>query len=161
MEKKDFLKELELMAMISRIKRLCDDLQYSIKDFYKILQVDIEPNWSIMFLLLKKYGTLTITEISEYLRQSHPAVIKVIHKMKTAGYVNSVTDEKDSRKQILSLSDKALKAIPEFEKYWDACVETMKQLTEDCPHFLDDLDKIEQKVQQSSYKERTLKNLPL
>ncbi|MCJ0743428.1 MarR family winged helix-turn-helix transcriptional regulator [Pedobacter montanisoli] len=161
MKKKDFLKELELMALISRIKRLCDDLQYSTKDFYKSLQVDIEPNWSIIFLLFKKYGTLTITDISEYLRQSHPAVIKVINKMKTAGYINSVTDEKDSRKQILSLSDKALKAFPEFEQYWNACVATMKEITNDCPNFLEDLGKIEQKVQGSSYKERTLRNLQL
>lgn len=161
MDNKDFLKELELMALISRIKRLGDDLQYSTKDFYKILQVDIEPNWSIIFLLLKKYDTLTITEISEYLRQSHPAVIKVIHKMKASGYINSVTDEKDSRKQILSLSDKAIKAFPEFENYWNACEETMKEITADCPHFLQDLGKIEQKVQESSYKERTLKNLQL
>lgn len=120
---------------------------------------DIEPNWHLVFLLLKEYQSLTITDLSERLQLSHPAVVKIIRNMKQKGYIDTETDKIDSRKQILTLSDKAQKALPKFEKYWEACVQTMNELVEDNPDFLKNLEKIENKVKESSYKERTLRNL--
>ena len=159
MNKKDFLVEIDFAGLSSRIKRLSDTILYSTKDFYKAVDTDIEPNWHLVFLLLNKYSSLTLTKISEHLQLSHPAVVKIVKNMKRSGYVLTEADNSDSRKQLVTLSDKALIALPQLEKYWDACIKTMKELVEDTPSFLDSLSKIEAKVQQSSYKERTLKNL--
>lgn len=159
MKEKDFLKEIQLAGLTSRLKRLTDNILYSTKDFYKSVDTDIEPNWHLVFLLLKENDALTVTDISERLLLSHPAVVKIIKNMKTAGYVNTVLHPLDSRKQILKLSHKAEQSLPEFEKYWAACILTMEQLLEDNSIFMDSLEKIEQKIEESSYKERTLKNL--
>lgn len=159
MNEQDFLLEIELAGLTSRLKRLSDTILYSTKDFYKSVKTDIEPNWHLVFLLLQKKETLTITDLSERLQLSHPAVVKIIRNMKGKGYVETETDPFDSRKQILSLSEKAHRLLPQFEKYWEACVRTMKELIEDNSEFLISLNKIEEKVNQSSYKERTLNNL--
>lgn len=159
MKEKDFLKEIQLAGLTSRLKRLTDNILYSTKDFYKSVDTDIEPNWHLVFLLLKENDSLTVTDISERLQLSHPAVVKIIKNMKASGYVDTIPHNLDSRKQILELSDKAKQSLPEFEKYWNACILTMKELLEGNSNFMNSLEKIEKKIEESSYKERTLKNL--
>ncbi|WP_240643102.1 MarR family winged helix-turn-helix transcriptional regulator [Sinomicrobium pectinilyticum] len=155
----DFLIEIEYAGLHSRIKRLSDALLYSTRDFYKSEGLDIEPNWNLVFLLLQKQGTMTITEISEKLQFSHPAVVKIINKMKKKGYIDTQTDEEDSRKQLLSLSQKALDKLPVFEMYWEAGIKTTKDLLDDSPDFVEQLKNIEEKLNRENYKERTLRNL--
>ncbi|RXM39115.1 MarR family transcriptional regulator [Chryseobacterium sp. CH21] len=155
----DFLSQIDLAGLTSRLKRLSDTILYSTKDFYKSVGADIEPNWHLMFLLLKNNPDFTITEISEKLKMSHPAVIKIIQKMKERGYLITITDKIDSRKQIVKLTEKSFESLPQFEKFWSACTMTMQELVADTPDFLRNLDSIEEKVRESSYKERTLKNL--
>lgn len=159
MKEQHFLLDIELAGLTSRIKRLSDNILYSTKEFYKEVKTDIEPNWHLIFLLLKEYKVLNITEVAEKLQLSHPAVIKIITKMKEKEYVLTETDPVDSRKQIIRLSDKAHRSIPQFEKYWNACIQTMNQLVEDNPDFLKALEMVEKKVKEESYKDRTLKNL--
>jgi len=60
----DFLKELGHLGLIARLKRLSDSMLYSIRDLYKIKSVDIEPNWHLVFLTLKKHKMRTMTEIA-------------------------------------------------------------------------------------------------
>lgn len=159
MREQDFLSEIELAGLTSRLKRLSDNILYSTKEFYKEVGTDIEPNWHLIFLLLKQQELLYLTEIAEKLQLSHPAVIKIIKKMREKGYIVTQTDTTDTRKQLISLSEKAHLSIPKFEQYWDACVQTINELIEDNHDFLNALGKIEQKVKEKSYKERTLKNL--
>ena len=61
MIKNDFLSEIRYAGLTSRLKRLSDLLLYSTKNFYKSVEIDIEPNWHLVFLLLK---ALNITDIS-------------------------------------------------------------------------------------------------
>ena len=159
MGEQDFLTEIGPAGLHSRIKRLSDNLLYSTRDFYKAVGADIEPNWHLVFLLLQKHQTLTITEIAERLQLSHPAVVKIIRNMRQKGYVQAETDLTDSRKQSLTLTEKAKSTFEEFEKYWDAGVLTTLQMLEDNPSFLEALTKLEKQISRKSYKDRTLENL--
>lgn len=155
----DFLTEIKFAGITSRLKRLSDDILYSTREYYKTVGLDIEPNWHLIFLLLEKSGSLTITEISKELRMSHPACVKIINKMKKKNYVTTKTDDKDLRRQLLTLSDKSKEQLPTFHKHWDACIKTMKELLEQSTNFDDDLRQIEIRIGEKSYKERTLNNL--
>ncbi|CAM4396183.1 MarR family winged helix-turn-helix transcriptional regulator [Zobellia nedashkovskayae] len=157
----DFLTEIEFAGLNSRIKRLSDEILYSTRDYYKTMGLDIEPNWHLIFLLLEKYESMTITDISQELRMSHPACVKIINKMKKKGYVNSRTDDNDLRKQLLELSEKSLKQLPVFREHWNAGAKTTKDLMENSPHFIEELKEIELRISEKSYKERTLKHLNL
>lgn len=123
---KDFLKELEFVGFTARIKRISDHLMYDARKVYENLDIGIEPNWHLIFLLLKQEEQLTVTEIAQHLNFSHPAVIKIIKKMKEKGYIESITDRKDSRRQLLQLSGKSKKELPLFEKEWEL-IETIIQ----------------------------------
>ncbi|MFB6456167.1 MarR family winged helix-turn-helix transcriptional regulator [Chitinophaga sp. Hz27] len=159
MEDNDFLRALSYAGISSRIKRLSDALLYGTKEFYKTIGTDIEPNWYLVFRLLKKHKQLSIKEVAARMQFSHPASIKIIRNMQQKGYLEVVTDTVDSRKQLISLSAKAKKAMPRLEKYWDAGLATMKELLEDNEAFSSLLAKFEDKVQENGFKERALRHL--
>lgn len=155
----DFLKELEHLGLIARLKRLSDSMLYSIRDLYKIKSIDIEPNWHLVFLVLKKHKTRTMTEIAESFKFSQPAVVKIINKMKKKGYIDIITDTNDNRKRQLQLSRKAINELPMFEKIWSAGQESIKEMLEENDAFLDQLEKFEQHLENKSFKERILDHL--
>ena len=107
----DFLIEMDYAGLTARLKRLSDAFVYSTKEFYKSIDLDIEPNWHMIFLILQKNERMTVMEIAEALRLSHPAIVKLINKMKKHGYIKSEIDASDARKYQLRLSEKALEKL--------------------------------------------------
>jgi DNA-binding MarR family transcriptional regulator len=157
--REDFLKELDHLGLIARLKRLSDTMLYSIRDIYKLKSIDIEPNWHLVFLVLKKHKKRTMTEIAGSFQLSQPAVVKIINKMKKKGYINFVTDTKDNRKRQLQLSQKAIKKLPVFEKIWNAGQESIKKMLDKNGDFLHLLEKLEQQLEQKNFKDRVLNHL--
>ena len=157
--KNDFLKELGYLGLIARLKRLSDSILYSIRDLYKLENIDIEPNWHLVFLILKKHKTRTMSEIAESFHLSQPAIVKIINKMKKKGYIDIVKDTYDNRKRKLQLSQKAISELPRFEKIWHAGQESIKEILEVNQAFLDLLENFEQQIEQKGFKERVLKHL--
>ena len=157
--KNDFLKELGYLGLIARLKRLSDSILYSIRDLYKSEDIDIEPNWHLVFLILKKHKTRTITEIAEAFQLSQPAVVKIINKMKKKGYIDIINDANDNRKRHLKLSQKAISQLPFFEKIWNGGQESIKEMLQENEAFLELLEKLEQQLENKSFKERVLNHL--
>ncbi len=144
--------------MIARLKRLSDSMLYSIREVYKSEGLDIEPNWHLVFLFLKKYETRTMTEMAEAFQLSQPAIVKMINKMKERGYVDVVSDTADNRKRQLRLSKKSKKALPGFEKIWFGGQESIRKMLQKNEVFLDSLEMLEQDIRQQSFRERILQH---
>lgn len=159
MVQSDFLKELGYLGLIARLKRLSDSMLYSIRDLYKLKGIDIEPNWHLVFLILKKHKRRTMTEIADAFNLSQPAIVKVIDKMKKKGYIDVIIDSNDNRKRQLQLSQKAIKDLPMFENIWAAGQESIKEMLEKDEMFLDLLEKIERHLENNNFKERVLNHL--
>lgn len=155
----DFLIELEIEGLSSRIKRLSDALLYSTRDLYKSEGLDIEPNWNLIFRLFQHQNEITITEISERLQFSHPAVVKIVNKMKEKGYVVTSSDSLDKRKQNIMLTTKAKETLKIIEPYWNIGTQVIQDLIENSPNFLKEITEIENKIKEKSYKERALEKL--
>ncbi|MCZ6899724.1 MAG: MarR family transcriptional regulator [Bacteroidetes bacterium] len=155
----DFLKELGYLGLIARFKRLSDSMLYSIRDLYKLEDIDIEPNWHLVFLILKKYKTRTITEIAKSFHISQPAIVKIINKMEKKGYIDIIKDTHDNRKRQLQLSQKAISQLPKFEKIWQAGRQSIKEMLEGNQTFLDLLENFEQQIEDKSFKERVSDHL--
>lgn len=148
----DFLLELGHIGFTARIKRISDLLIYSAREHYKSINIGIEPNWHLIFLLLKKEDQLTVTEIAHRLQFSHPAVIKIVKKMKESGYLESITDTQDSRKRFIRLSKYAIQKLPVFETEWENIQIVIKELVDD--DFLMRVNLLEQKLNDKSFIER-------
>lgn len=150
--KKDFLAELNHIGFTARIKRLSDSLLYSSIKHYKNIELDVEPNWHLILLLLKKEHQLTVTDFAHHLQFSHPAIVKIVKKMKERGYLRSATNTNDTRKQFLQLSDKAIKELPKFEIEWNRIQTIVKEFVDD--DFLQKLGQVEQKLNDMNFSER-------
>ncbi len=153
--KDDFLEELGFLAISSRLKRVSDRMIHSGREMYKQLQLDIEPNWYMILLLLKKSGPMAVTEVAKRLGLSHPSVIAIINKMKAAGYLIGTSNEKDRRSQLLELTGKASKELPRLEAIWQAGTRSNQKLCEGL-EVLDMLEKLESRLAEQDFKTRTL-----
>lgn len=120
MEENDFVKELGFLSFPMRLKRISDAMLHQGRRLYKELDEDIEPNWFLIFKLLKNQDGKTVTEIAHMIKLSHPSVITITNKMIKTGYLVSKKDKKDFRKRTLHLSAKSINKLPKFEKIWEA-----------------------------------------
>ena len=154
----DFLKELGLNAVVTRLKRVSDLMLHDGRRMYKELGSDIEPNWFVIFKLLKKHESLAVTEIADKIGLSHPSVISIVNKMIKAGYLTETKSETDNRKRLLSLTPKAISKLPEFEEVWDAGTAGFKKMMNDTD-VLAFLDLIEERISEKGFRRRTLEEL--
>ncbi|WP_347220065.1 MarR family transcriptional regulator [Chryseobacterium sp.] len=160
----DFIKELGYKALDSRLKRISDRMSHDVRKFYKEFGIDVEPNWYLVFMLLQKRGEVSITDIAEPLGYSHPSVVVIVRKMTEKGYLTIQKDNEDKRKQMISLSTKAIEMLPQLEQVWDSCEKAiLKLLTEDLSVF-SYLDAIDQELHNESFhnrfKKEYLKSIP-
>lgn len=156
----DYLKSLEYKGLTSRIKRLSDALIANGRKLYKHIDIGIEPNWFLVFRIIMKNGQTTISEISSTLKFAHPSVISIVKKMDKAGYLDIVTDTIDKRKQIIKLSTKAKKQLPEMEKVWQACTNGVQSIFSD-DNFLKEFSKLEAALEKEDFFVRAMKELEL
>ncbi|HUF02843.1 MAG TPA: bifunctional helix-turn-helix transcriptional regulator/GNAT family N-acetyltransferase [Aridibacter sp.] len=155
---KDFLTELGFLGFVTRLKRISDGMLHDGRGLYKELGMDIEPNWYVVFKLLETRGEMTVTEIADEIGFAHPSVISIINRMEKAGYIGSRPCSDDSRRRLISLSEKAREGMPAFERVWRAGVAGTKNLLRDV-QALEFLDLLESRIKEKGFKRRTLEAL--
>ena len=158
MENNDFLKELGYLGFTVRLKRLSDAMMHEGRRMYSELDIDIEPNWFVIFKLLKSRGQMSVMDISESIMLAHPSVIAITNKMIDKGYLNSEKDKHDSRKRVLDLSARAIKMLPEYEKIWKAGEDGIEKALSGLD-ALDLITTLENKYYNKGFAERTIKQL--
>ncbi|UII30000.1 MarR family transcriptional regulator [Fulvivirga ulvae] len=155
---KDFIKELGYLSLASRLKRISDGMIHSGRQMYKSLNIDIEPNWYLVFKLLEKYESLSVTDIADKLQFSHPSVITIINKMTQAGYLQSEPCPTDGRRQWIAMTQKAKTLLPEYQMLWTAGTKGIENMLKGT-NFLALLDHLEAELSRQSFMERTLNEL--
>ncbi|MCL6265516.1 bifunctional helix-turn-helix transcriptional regulator/GNAT family N-acetyltransferase [Flagellimonas myxillae] len=148
----DFLQTLGHLGFTARIKRLNESIVSSTLSHYANISMNIEPNWHVIFLLLKEKESLTVTEIAQILGFSHPAMIKITRKMQDRGYLDMVKHPLDGRKTLIQLSADGKEALPRYEKEWYRIKEVLQEFVDD--DFLGKLNDLEDKLHKKSFHER-------
>jgi DNA-binding MarR family transcriptional regulator len=154
----DFVKELGYLGFTMRLKRISDAMMHEGRRLYSDLDFDIEPNWYVIFKLLKSRGPMCVTDIADSIRMAHPSVITITNKMLNAGYLISERDPSDSRKRVLDLSARSVKQLPEYEKIWDAGEKGVEQALGEL-NALEFISTLEDLFFNKGFKERTLEQL--
>lgn len=154
----DFLIEMGYPGLTARLKRLNDQFVYQTKAFYKDKGIEIDPNWHVIFLLLIKHKTMTVTEIADAVHLTHPAIVKLVNKMKKKGYVVSRRDRDDHRKFQLQLSEKAEAELPELRAYWDAGIQAVEEMMNHSKELLRRLEIVENNMREQDFTERMHEN---
>lgn len=154
---KDFLKDLGYLGVAARIKRLSESLFYSIKDFYKHANIDIEPSWHLVLLILKDNREVSMLELAKTLNLSKPAITKMIKKMEQLDYVNIAPHALDNRKKMVRLSEKAKEKLPELQEIWNAGSLAVATLLDGNSQFMSSLEKLENASNMQSFGDRAIK----
>lgn len=150
----DLISTLGYKALDSRLKRISDRMSHDVRRFYKELGMDIEPNWYLIFMLLQKGEEIPISAIAEPLGYTHPSVAIIVKKMADKGYLHVKKDSEDKRKQMVSLSDKAMKMLPQLEQIWHSCERAILKMLADDLAILTHLDNIDLELKNNSFHDR-------
>ncbi|MBC2838615.1 MarR family winged helix-turn-helix transcriptional regulator [Robiginitalea sp. SC105] len=151
---KDFIKALGYRALDNRLKRLSDKMMHDTRKFFKLIDMDVEPNWHLVFKLLKENETLTMVEMADQLGYTHPSMVVLLKKMTAKGYLTSETDPDDKRKQNVRLTQKSLDLMPQLEQIWDSCEHALYELLQEDLAILANLDHIEASLKAKPLNER-------
>src|SRR4051794_41933586 len=95
----DFIKELGALTLDHRFKRLMQRLLDEAEAIYRALELPVRPRWASTLLLLHRHAPLSVTEIAERLRLSHPAVIQLLRELDEAGIAAGGPAEGDGRRR--------------------------------------------------------------
>lgn len=150
----DFIKELGYKAFDSRLKRISDRMSHDVRKLYKEIDIDIEPNWYLVFMLLQNKEEVSIADIAESLGYSHPSVVVIVKKMADKNYLLIRKDSIDKRKQLVSLSSKAKKILPQLELIWQSCESAILKLLSDDLSIFSYLDDIDAELKSNSFYNR-------
>src|SRR5438876_3683065 len=124
----NLIKQLGELAFGTRLKLLTERILQDGAKVYRAQNIDFEPRWFTVFYLLQKQSPLGITEISQMLGISQPAVSQVAEAMINAGLVKIIKEKKDTRKKLLALSAKGKSLLPILQPVWQSFEEATKEL---------------------------------
>ena len=111
----DFIKELGYLAIATRMKRMTEQFMRGAIETYQSFDIDFEPRWFALFYLLHSRGSpLSISEIAQSLKMSHPAVIQISQMLVKKELIESRQDDEDRRVRRLKLTDKGKERLKEI-----------------------------------------------
>ena len=150
----DFIKDLGYKALDSRFKRISDRIAHDVRKLYKELHIDIEPNWYLVFMLLQQKGEISMVTIADSLGYAHPSVVALVKKMAEKDYLLIKKDQVDKRKQMISLSPKAVEMLPQLEQIWHSCESAILEVLSADLAILQYLDGIDAALKNTSFNQR-------
>ncbi len=116
---RDTIKELGALAFASRLKRLSDRLARDISRIYEEHQVQFESRWFPVAFLLTQKSPLSVTEIADALKFTHPAVNQIAGQMERNALLESNRDSNDDRRRLLSLTKKGKQTVRQLQPVWE------------------------------------------
>lgn len=156
----DLFEELGVLAVGSRLKRLLERMNSDISRFYRLLGVEFEARWFPVLYLLGMQTPLTITEIADSLKLTHPAINKLVSQMRRAGLVTTFTDCQDRRKCLVELTAKGHSTRTLLEPVWEKMRATLSKLHKEVENsFLTALVRLEDRLERESLFRRLTVNI--
>jgi DNA-binding MarR family transcriptional regulator/N-acetylglutamate synthase-like GNAT family acetyltransferase len=125
----DFLKELGYLAIASRMKGLTERLLRGGSEAYRYLGLDFEPRlFTLFYLVSTEASPLSIQEIADALKVSHPAVIQTAQMLVKRGLVHSFQDEVDRRKRRLAVTPKGKELAAKLTPVWNCFLAAVSEI---------------------------------
>ncbi len=154
----DFLRDLGLLALGSRLRRLSDRLIASGSEIYRSQRLDLDPGWFPLFRLLADRGPQQVGEAARTLGLTQPAVSQTARAMEVRGLLQVRRDPTDARRRILDLSRSARGMVPSLRELWLDIEAAITEVVESTGvDLLATLDGIETSLQKADLAERTLR----
>ncbi len=155
----DLVHELGYIALATRLKRISDKLTYSTRLMYKKLDIDIEPNWYLVLILIKETPNISVMEVAKNLGFTHQSVITMANKMRDNGYLKISKDINDKRRTIFNLTIKSIEKLPQIEEVWKTGKKVIYELLNGDTAITKHLEILESNLDETSFGERIINKL--
>ncbi len=151
----DFVRELGLLALGSRLRRLSDRFMTAVQEIYRVEQVDFEPRWFPCLRLLADEGPKTVGEAAHALGVSHASVSQCAKAMQKRGLLVFGRDARDDRRRVLSLSDDGRNLVDRLCPLWEDLQDAVREIAnEGGVDILTALDGVEHALDHKGLEER-------
>jgi DNA-binding MarR family transcriptional regulator len=110
----DLISELAELALATRLKRLSDRLAQDVNRVYKEHNFNFESKWYLVLELLNRRSMLSIVDVAEELKLTHPAIVQYVDQMLNAKLILAHKDSTDGRKRLVSLAPSGEKLLQDL-----------------------------------------------
>jgi len=155
----DIIHKMGYIALATRLKRVSDKMTYSTRLMYKNLNIDIEPNWYLVLIIVKETPNISVMEIAKKLGFTHQSVITLTNKMVDKNYLKISKDTNDKRKTIFNISSKTTTKLPEIQQVWKKGKEVIYELLNGDIEIIKHLEILESNLEKVSFGERIINKL--
>jgi len=146
-----FYEQTGILILGTRFRRLSEKFLSEISKIYKILNIDFEPTWFPIFYLLYKRNTISVTEISEELTVSQPAVSQLVSILIQKGFLRLINDKIDKRKKMVYFTSKGKDLLMKLIPIWETMEKSMFEIFNDDAdiHIVESFNELERKINRS------------
>jgi DNA-binding MarR family transcriptional regulator len=156
----DLISELGALAVATRLKRLSERLAGDVNKIYKELNLNFESKWFLVLELLSRRKTLSIVDIADELKLTHPAIVQFADQMLKAKLIIAQKDVNDGRKRMVSLSPQGVKLLKQLAPVLAVVKEENEiWLKEAEHHLLDIMSQLEARLDTMSMYDRVKRSL--
>jgi len=151
----DYLAEISHLGLASRLRRLYERLASDGVKVYQDKKINFKISWFPVFHALSIKKSMTISELSESLIISHPAIIEVTDELIGLGYLVSSQDKKDKRKRYIKVTRKGKGLSKKLKPIWNAFREATQDLFRETGcNLINEISLIESALIEKSLHER-------
>ena len=147
----NLINELGELALSTRMVRLSEQCRKDVTRIYKEHHLDFESKWFPVLYVLSRKKILGVIELADEIGYTHPSVIALVKEMQRKKLVKSVPSKTDGRMRMLSLTQKALNMIAEFQPLWDDFRAVSKQVYNNGSSLLKAVEDCEAAIEKESY----------
>lgn len=122
------IKQLGHIAIGTRFRILTDRLMQDADKVYKSVGLEFEPRWFTVFYLINQKTEMTISEITEQLGYSQPAVTQIANSLSRKKLIKAVKGKNDSRKKIITITPKGKDLLLKLIPVWQDIENAVKEL---------------------------------
>lgn len=124
----EIIEQMGTLILGTRLKRISQRFQQDINKIYKRHNVEFEISWFPIFYLINQNGSTTISELSQKLSVTHPAVIQVVTILATKGLIKTTPDKGDLRIKNITLTNSGQKLLETVKPIWNNISKSMDNL---------------------------------
>ena len=150
----NLINELGELALSTRMMRLSEQCRKDVTRIYNEHHLDFESKWFPVLYVLSKKKVLGIIELADEIGYTHPSVIALVKEMQKKKLLKSVSNKTDGRKRMISLTQKALNMLDEFQPLWEDFRAVSKQVYNNGSSLLKAVEDCEAALQKESYYQR-------
>lgn len=148
------IEELGELAIATRLMRISEQTRKDVTKIYKEHHLEFESKWFPVLFVLSKKGPLGVIELADEVGYTHPSVIALVKEMQKQKLIKSSGSKTDGRKRILSLTQKALDMIGEFQPLWEDFIAINKVIYNNGSSLLKALEDTEAALKKESFYDR-------